>query len=286
MLYFYDHPGKRGVPNLGDDLNEWLIPAILGRDALAAVGHTVVGIGTILNSEALENLSTQDTKLVYTSGVGYAKPLVHDESWSFFAVRGVMTRQALNLASEVALGDGAILIADHLDRLELAPSPLRGEIVFMPHVDLAEATGKAWRHACDDAGVAFMSPAEPRERLIAALAQARLIITSAMHGAIIADALRTPWLAVASPEINTDKWQDWGSALDMTITFTELPSFAWISEHNIGSRFERRVMRGRIARRLQQMKKLDGRLSRDEDLFRVKDGLRTAAQKLREAVVV
>ena len=55
-----------------------------------------------------------------------------------------------------------------------------------------------WRKACDRAGITFLdSTADPLET-IAKIRGSRLVISEAMHGAIVADALRTPWVARAS----------------------------------------------------------------------------------------
>jgi succinoglycan biosynthesis protein ExoV len=42
------------------------------------------------------------------------------------------------------------------------------------------------------------------------------VVTEAMHGAIVADTLRIPWIpVVCSPEIATFKWRDWTASLDL-----------------------------------------------------------------------
>lgn len=47
--------------------------------------------------------------------------------------------------------------------------------------------------------------------------QAQLVISEAMHAAIIADSMRVNWVpVVASHNINTFKWLDWLSMLDIT----------------------------------------------------------------------
>jgi succinoglycan biosynthesis protein ExoV len=52
-----------------------------------------------------------------------------------------------------------------------------------------------------------------------------------MHGAIIADAFRIPWIAVRPLQAqHCAKWHDWASALGMNIAFAQLPASTWDEE--------------------------------------------------------
>jgi succinoglycan biosynthesis protein ExoV len=56
------------------------------------------------------------------------------------------------------------------------------------------------------------------------LSEARLVVTEAMHGAIVADTLRIPWIpVVCSPEIATFKWRDWTASLDLPYRPIKIP---------------------------------------------------------------
>jgi succinoglycan biosynthesis protein ExoV len=61
------------------------------------------------------------------------------------------------------------------------------------------------------------------ESILAQVRGARLLITEAMHGAIVADALRVPWIA-AQPLFwgHHRKWLDWSEAIGVDLRFRPL----------------------------------------------------------------
>lgn len=84
-------------------------------------------------------------------------------------------------------------------------------------------------------GLTFLSPLLPAETFTRALYNARLVITEAMHGAILADNLRKPWLAFNFGwRFAEDKWQDWAQAFDLSVTLHRLRGFYDTSRHGAG----------------------------------------------------
>src|SRR5207237_10228278 len=67
---------------------------------------------------------------------------------------------------------------------------------------------RPWAQAAAEAGLTFVSPEWPVAQVFGYFARAQLVVTEAMHGAIIADALRIPWVPVKiSPELDEFKWR-------------------------------------------------------------------------------
>ena len=63
------------------------------------------------------------------------------------------------------------------------------------------------------------------ESVIRRIQQSEVIIAEAMHAAIVADALRVPWIPVkAYNGINDFKWNDWASSLDVPYNPIRIPS--------------------------------------------------------------
>lgn len=206
LVYFQGH-----VPNFGDELNAYMWDRLLPAGFLDEnEAELFVGIGSIL----WDDYPKQARKYVLGSGYAGYKPApdVHDGSWEIVFVRGPRTAQRLNISPDKAICDSAVL----LRALDLpAPAP-QIEVGFMPHYESLDRG--LWREACRHAGIALIDPTAPVEEVIARLRGTTLLITEAMHGAIVADALRTPWIA-ALP-INPGhhaKWQDWAGALSLDV---------------------------------------------------------------------
>jgi succinoglycan biosynthesis protein ExoV len=205
----------QGSPrNFGDELNPWLWPRIAPRlfDGLDD-GLLFVGFGTILN----DSLPLEPLKIVFGSGFGYGQPPL-DPRWLVYCVRGPLTAQALGLDPVLAITDPAILIRP------LAPdAAVTSRVAFMPHHRSALAAD--WQSVCREAGVAYVDPGAKVETVLAAIRCAELLVTEAMHGAIVAEAFRVPWIPVrAYPWILHFKWEDWCRSLDLSYRPVDLPT--------------------------------------------------------------
>lgn len=197
------------VPNFGDELNKdiWhrlLPPGILDDDP----SELFLGIGSIL----WDSYPTNATK--YVVGCGYGgytpPPNVHDGSWEIVFVRGPRTAKTLGIDESKAITDAAIL----LRALDWPSATRQTDVAFMPHFE-SLARGE-WQKACELAGIELIDPTEDPATIISKLKGAKLLITEAMHGAIVADALRTPWIPLMPiHHQHRIKWLDWTESLDI-----------------------------------------------------------------------
>jgi succinoglycan biosynthesis protein ExoV len=212
LTYFRNTPS-----NFGDELN-----AIMWRQLLPAgfldedEDELFLGIGSIL----WDHLPRAPLKHVIGSGFGgyTAPPDVHDGSWNVVWLRGPVTAERLNLDPRLAICDSAILL-----RATKLPTPEVGTgTVFMPHFE--SAVRGNWKRACALAGIGYLDPRDDVETLLARIRGARLVITEAMHGAIVADALRVPWIGIVPffPQ-HRAKWEDWSLSLGLTLRPATLP---------------------------------------------------------------
>lgn len=201
--------------NFGDALNPWLWPKLLGKVLDGKKETAFVGIGTILN----EGIPETPKKIVLGAGTGYGTlPDVSSKKWKILAVRGPLTAHALNLPRSKAATDSAAL----LNTIELPQPDSDRRPVFIPHCTSAEYF--PWANLCSEIGIRYIDPRGDVESIISAIRSARLVIAEAMHGAIVADTLRVPWVPVKIyNHINDFKWADWSLSLEMSYQPEILP---------------------------------------------------------------
>lgn len=121
-----------------------------------------------------------------------------------------MTARILKLDQKYAIGDGALLLSNVYDK----KCSKKYKCSFMPHHISEEFFN--WREICDIIGLHYISPSGSILKCIDEIQESELIISEAMHGAIVADVLRVPWIPIKIyNHINEFKWQDWMMSLDL-----------------------------------------------------------------------
>jgi len=228
MLLYYC---RLDPPNFGDELNTVLWPRVgLGpfagiidydtnrraRELPPPPGLPMfIGIGTLLNN----HIPRERRAIVFGSGVGYGEPPELSPNWTIAFVRGPMTARRLGLPGAKAITDPAILVRD----LEWPTGERRSRFGFCPH---HSSTGSdAWPRICADLGVRYIDPRGTPDDVLGQIKSCDMVICGAMHGAIVADALRVPWIPVTYGGINEFKWTDWCASLELEYKPRRVPAF-------------------------------------------------------------
>ncbi len=207
----------KGAPNFGDALNPWLWPRLLPSAFDSEGGIDFIGIGTLLDAHKEQEWKLPK-RVVFGSGVGYGPIPKITERWKIYAVRGPRSAKALGLDLEVGITDPAILL-----RQIYKAAPLKKyQYSFMPHW---QSNLQPWKELCEDCGIHWVDPLAPVEQVLEDLAASEVLFAEAMHGAICADALRVPWVAISTNKnILEFKWQDWTASLGLDYSPELLPS--------------------------------------------------------------
>lgn len=204
-MYYY----KGSPPNFGDELNGWMWPRLLPGFFDENEEQIFLGIGSIL----FDFHSPKSTKIVFGAGYGgYTPPPKMDDSWIIYFVRGPITARAIGLDESMGIGDAAILLRSCIT----AAPEKQFRASFMPHWE--SVLDGEWEAVCAEAGLHFINPCAPVEQVLEDILSSELIVTEAMHGAIVADALRVPWVpARPIQRQHHRKWFDWADALQLEL---------------------------------------------------------------------
>jgi succinoglycan biosynthesis protein ExoV len=216
--------------NFGDELNTILWPALLPGFFDEDPAVRFLGIGSVLD----QRHPSDAIKLVAGSGYGgYEREPKLDPSWIIHWVRGPRSAAVLGLSPKLGLGDPAVLLPATLG-LSVSGGQ---EIGFMPHFESA-ARG-AWRQAAKQAGIQLIDPRDDPMTILQAVGRCKLLLSEALHGVIVADALRVPWIAIRPlVRVHRAKWGDWADTMELQPRFLDVPASTlgeWAGASPLGS---------------------------------------------------
>lgn len=200
MLFYCQTPSG----NFGDDLNPWLWSRLAPEICDPQDKRLLIGIGTLLSNR----IPADSKKIVFGAGwAGTRLPKV-DSTWKVYCVRGPLTASAMGLPAELALTDPAILVRGLLTGTVAKWYP----VSFMPHhLSMLNAN---WPALCASMGIHCIDARSGVDKVLLELRRTSLLLAESMHGAIVADALRVPWIPVRLyAQINDFKWHDWMQSL-------------------------------------------------------------------------
>lgn len=205
---------KNPTGNFGDDMNLWFWDKLMPGWQEHLPETTLFGIGTILTKDALRD---NPKAVICGSGTGYGdisslKSPDTQVAW----VRGPNTAKMLGVDPKLAITDPACMVAEMAPFAgSKAPS---GKTLFIPH-RLTSLLEIDWDRIGDELGVSVVSPQLDAVEVITEIMNADLVLAESMHAAIIADALRVPWIAVEiSHHFNAFKWNDWAQSVEADLT--------------------------------------------------------------------
>jgi succinoglycan biosynthesis protein ExoV len=186
------------VRNFGDELNLWMWNRLLDQKHFAEAPGLLMGIGTLLEQGFMP---TERPLIVFGSGGGYGTP-PSLEGIDVRFVRGPRTAKLLGTSRWIT--DPAILVAD----TEIKDPGFRIPCAFMPHWTTAVADPKLG-DKMEALGIGYIDPSTGVDGVLSQIRATDLLITEALHGAVVADALRIPWIPVLLAQGHTFKWFDW-----------------------------------------------------------------------------
>lgn len=225
IFYFDRYSKKNNSMNFGDDINPFLLGKIFSNEIIQSQDICIMGIGSILNDTNFNLVSKFPKKIIFSSGAGYGDlNFKFDESWDFKCVRGPLTASSLSLDQSAAIADGAILISEffHVKNINK-----RKRVIFIPHVESHWIAGRDLARAAKYNGMEYLVPDRPFQDFIDRVSSASLVVTEAMHGAILADTMRVPWIPVSFHFHNEFKWKDWFLSMGLEYANNSIKPKIW-----------------------------------------------------------
>lgn len=217
-LYWHRGPGRddNDRQNFGDYLSPMIVEAVSGKKVEYAPlpKADMMAIGTILANEPKAKYFGFKRRL-HIWGSGCGRP---DERFSgrhhYHAVRGTETLQRIQGSTDnVALGDPGLLAEMLIDR----PAAKEYRLGFIPHyVDHPLPLTRAFLDKFPSTH--FINVYMPPKDVLRAIARCELLISSSLHGLVIADAFGIPNIRakLSSGVIDELKFDDYYSAFGMT----------------------------------------------------------------------
>lgn len=239
IYYHQSYSKNRGIRNFGDDVNPFLLGKLFHKSIIDSDDVCVIGIGTILNDRELSRVDHYKKKIVFSSGVGYGNLDLSrfDSSWDFACVRGPKSAKALNLEPDKAVADGAILLSSLGDEPGFG-SGKTYSTTFIPHVESHIASGFGLKQLCDDIGIHYLSPTVDSNTFMHDVDRSEKVLSEAMHGAIVADSLRVPWIPLKFHVHERFKWEDWCSSMNVPYSLVDLSPVFWDRKEGFFSSFK------------------------------------------------
>lgn len=201
-------------PNFGDDLSPWLFERMIGRKILQNAGENAsyISVGSIIKR------AKNDSLVWGTGSFGNEKPFMFNGNAEYFAVRGPLTRSRLidrKIACPRVYGDPALL------------TPL----VYAPDIEKENEIGLVlrwsetqWLGKSVGPGVKLIDlGTRDVESVLDQMLSCKYIVTSSLHGLIIADTYGIPnaWLSSKSPAGFEFKFYDYFLSVDKVRHATE-----------------------------------------------------------------
>ncbi|MEM7551850.1 MAG: polysaccharide pyruvyl transferase family protein [Bacteroidota bacterium] len=195
--------------NFGDELSPFifnkLLPNFFNDDATTLF----YGIGSILGEQTFKEKAK---RIIFSSGFGNyngAPPKIDKDS-DVICVRGPITAELLKIDKSKAVTDGALL----LKSFDFPEVEKKYDFSFIPH--WVSELKYPWKELCNEAGIHFISPMGDLDEVLTEIRKSKTIITEAMHGAIVADVFRIPWVPAKTYKDKYDiKWRDWTESLNL-----------------------------------------------------------------------
>ncbi|QPM92346.1 glycosyltransferase family 2 protein [Pseudooceanicola algae] len=211
-MHWFQRNGGNSAGNFGDELGPMVVRHLTNKEvAWAPAGQCdLASIGSILSqvSRAAQKSKRKTPLLIWGSGLIEEDATPLHSSLSVLAVRGKKTRSTLGLDPDMPLGDPGIFASD---LVPAAAKKYRWGIV--PHYSQRNSSNIRALGRSDDCII--IDPTDSVENVLKKISSCAAIMSSSLHGLIVADSYNIPclWLNIPSHKSHEFKFADYCSGL-------------------------------------------------------------------------
>jgi succinoglycan biosynthesis protein ExoV len=208
-----------GPGNVGDDLNPLLWRSLFGEGFFDDdPAELFIGVGSVLST--MWHYEPGARKIVFGAGArsSWSLPAI-DSQWDLRFVRGPNSAHVLRRFDVPYITDPAIMLPAVLQPRPSRPAPGGPRrIGFVPHHRTPQ---RFIDRVVRDLDLVEVSTHLDAQAFVDALCACDHIVAEAMHGAILADAYRIPWMGVRivnelfEGPTTSFKWADWRKSLQL-----------------------------------------------------------------------
>jgi len=235
--------------NFGDELNipiwKHFLPGFFDFDE----SEIFLGIGTVIRV-IKKKYNNAHCNIVFGSGChksNFTLPKNVDVKF----VRGPLSAKSLGLEENKYITDPGILTPLVFP---LKKTKKIHNFSYMPHYSVDSINN---RKIIESLGINYISPKDDINFILKEINCTGVLLSEAMHGAIVADAYRVPWIPIYS--YNSFKWKDWSLSMNLKIKFYKIKRV-----YNTDSRIKLFVKKIIIDYQLSKIKKKKANLSNIE----------------------
>lgn len=219
---------KNPKGNFGDDLNPYIFNKIF-EDVFSHSGNEEInfyGIGTIIGSHNIicKEIDNNIKNVFFGTGVRNLFFNYDTENWDIRFLRGPISSNVLGLKNKKFITDGAYAYAFLPEYKDILKEEKKYKFSFMPHLSHTEKID--WIKIGNKLDIHIISPHQDVNTSLKEISQSEFIIAGAMHGAIMADVLRVPFVRLRMQAIGSEnflvsdlKWLDWLSSMNLNDSY-------------------------------------------------------------------
>lgn len=270
-------------PNFGDQLNAYIFPQLF-PDLLSTAddGLLLCGIGSIIEKSLIPN----DKKMIIF-GSGMRHPLYDGDrsGWDIRFLRGPLSASCLSVSNGY-ITDAAYclpLVKEFKDISFSSKKKYRASLI--PYFSYASLL--PWQQICNFVGIHYIDPAANPKLVLQDVLNSEHIIAGAMHGAIVADICRVPWVRLRMDQFPTEaplttefKWADW--MLSLGLNTHPCIKISSVDLHNAKKQVSQIAFSLEAILKLRNRSKVVYQVTKDSVLTSVTERLSSAIEALRK----